>query len=102
MKPPNPNCPICSVAHGRLQFDPENATISNLVEDVLQSQLGYGEEVSISTEQGIIYDLDLEDNLPKKLSDLGITDGTFITVVDEEDKEPRVNLELIPIATAKK
>ncbi|PLB47534.1 putative ubiquitin-like activating enzyme [Aspergillus steynii IBT 23096] len=95
LKPPNPNCPVCSVAHGRLKFDPERATIGNLVEDILQSQLGYGEEVSISTEQGILYDLDLEDNLPKKLSDLGIKDDTFITVVDEEDTEPRVNLELI-------
>lgn len=54
--------------------------------------------MSISTEQGIIYDPDLEDNLPKKLSDMGIQDQSFITVVDEEDPEPRVNLELITTA----
>ena len=65
------------------------------MKDILEAQLGYGEEVSISTEQGILYDLDLEDNLPKKLSEMGIHNETFITVMDEEDQEPRVNLELI-------
>lgn len=57
-------------------------------------KLGYGEEVSLSNELGTFYDPDLEDNLPKKLVDLGVKDGSFITVVDEEDEEPRVNLEL--------
>lgn len=95
LKPPNPNCPVCSVAHGRLIFNPDSATVGNLVKDILEAQLGYGEEVSISTEQGILYDLDLEDNLPKKLSEMGIHNETFITVMDEEDQEPRVNLELI-------
>ncbi|KAI9039580.1 E1 ubiquitin-activating protein ubaB [Aspergillus affinis] len=95
LKPPNPNCPVCSVAHSKLIFDPDRATVGNLVKDILEAQLGYGEEVSISTEQGILYDLDLEDNLPKKLSEMGIHNETFITVVDEEDQEPRVNLELI-------
>lgn len=58
-------------------------------------QLGYGEEFSLSSDIGTIYDPDLEDNLPKKLSDLGVKNETFITVVDEEDEEPRVNLELV-------
>lgn len=75
-------------------MDPKRATLSNLVEDVLRSQLGYGEEFSISNELGTIYDPDLEDNLPKKLLDLGVKDESFLTVVDEDD-EPRVNLELI-------
>lgn len=79
---------------GRITMDPKRATLSNLVEDVLRSQLGYGEEFSISNELGTIYDPDLEDNLPKKLLDLGVKDESFLTVVDEDD-EPRVNLELI-------
>lgn len=64
---------------------------------MLRSQLGYGEELSISNEIGTIYDPDLDDNLPKKLEDLGVKYDSFLTVVDEDD-EPRVNLELVILA----
>lgn len=49
----------------------------------------------MSNEVGTFYDPDLEDNLPKKLVDLGVKDGSFITVVDEEEEDPKVNLELV-------
>lgn len=64
---------------------------------MLRSQLGYGEELSISNDLGTIYDPDLDDNLPKKLIDLGVKNDSFLTVVDEDD-EPRVNLELVILA----
>ncbi|OJJ44937.1 hypothetical protein ASPZODRAFT_160466 [Penicilliopsis zonata CBS 506.65] len=95
LKAPNPNCPVCSVAQGRVFIDPTRATLNDLVRDVLRLQLGYGEEFSLSNEIGTIYDPDLEDNLPKTLSELGVKDESFITVVDEEDENPRVNLELV-------
>ena len=101
LKPPNPNCPICSVANGKVIMDAELATVNNLVEDILRAQLGYGEEFSISSELGTFYDPDLEDNLPKKLCDLGVKNDSFITVVDEEDDQPRVNLELVVQAVEK-
>jgi ubiquitin-like 1-activating enzyme E1 B len=88
------NCPVCSVAQRKLFVDLEQATVNDLVEDVLRQQLGYGEEFSINTNVGTIYDPDLEDNLPKKLAALGVTNESFITIMDEEDEEPRVNLEL--------
>lgn len=95
LKPPNPDCPICSVAVGRVTIDPKRATINDLVDDVLRSQLGYGEEFSVNTELGTVYDPDLEDNLPKKLVDVGVRSESFLTVVDDTDDQPRVNLELI-------
>jgi ubiquitin-like 1-activating enzyme E1 B len=95
LKPPNPECPVCGVAQGKIYVDPDRATLNDLVEDVLRMQLGYGEEFSVSNEIGTIYDPDLDDNLPKKLSDLGIKHDSFITVVDEDDYSPRVNLELL-------
>jgi ubiquitin-like 1-activating enzyme E1 B len=101
LKPPNPNCPVCSVANGRMSIDAERATVNDLVEGILRAQLGYGEEFSLSNELGTFYDPDLEDNLPKKLSDLGVNNESFITVVDEEEDQPRVNLELI-VKTAEK
>ena len=66
-----------------------------MVEGVLRLKLGYGEEISVSNQIGTIYDPDLDDNLPKKLSDLGVEKDGFITVVDEDDETRRVNLELL-------
>ncbi|PGH17094.1 hypothetical protein AJ80_04967 [Polytolypa hystricis UAMH7299] len=95
LKPPHLDCPVCSVAQAKVFVDPEKATLNDLVEGVLRLKLGYGEEFSINTEVGTIYDPDLEDNLSKKLADLGIQNDSFLTVVDEDDESPHVNLELI-------
>mgnify|MGYP001336408965 CR=1 FL=1 len=97
LRPPNPYCPVCSVAQGRVFVDLEHATLNDLVENVLKGQLKYGEEFSVSAEQGVIYDPDLEDNLPKKLAEFGIKGESLITVIDEADEDTRVNLELLVI-----
>lgn len=76
-------------------MDSERATLNDLVEGILRLRLGYGEEISVSNEIGTIYDPDLDDNLPKKLAELGIKNDSFITVVDDDDDHPRVNLELL-------
>ena len=74
--------------------DPARATLNNLVEDVLKLQLGYGEEFSINCEAGTLYDPELDDNLSKAFSDLGIKAGSFLTIIDDEEENPRVNLSL--------
>lgn len=78
----------------QLIIDPKRATLRNLVEDVLKDQLRYGDELSVNNEVGILYDADLDENLSKKFSDLGIKADSFLTVIDEEDDNPRVNLSL--------
>ncbi|EFQ97018.1 SUMO-activating enzyme subunit uba-2 [Nannizzia gypsea CBS 118893] len=95
LKPPNPDCAVCAVAQRKIFINPEIATLNDLVEKVLRLELGYGEELSVSNQIGTIYDPDLEDNLSKKLSELGVEKDSFITVVDEEDENPRVNLEIL-------
>lgn len=72
----------------------DKATLNDLVKGVLRLKLGYGEEFSISSSSGIIYEPDLEDNLTRKLTDLGVIKDSFVTVIDEDDN-PRVNLELL-------
>lgn len=94
LEKPNPECAVCSVAMGRLHVDIEKATLKDLVQDILRTKLGYGEEVTVMSEAGLVYDPDLEDNLEKKLSDLGIADASFVLVKDEEDENPRVDLQL--------
>ncbi|EXJ84516.1 ubiquitin-like 1-activating enzyme E1 B [Capronia epimyces CBS 606.96] len=94
LEKPNPECPVCSVAMGRVHVDLEKATLNDLVQDVLRTRLGYGEELTVLTDAGIVYDPDLEDNLEKKLTDLDIEDASFILVKDEEDDNPRIDLRL--------
>ena len=74
--------------------DTARATLKDLVQDVLKVQLGYGDEFSINNEIGTLYDPELDDNLSKNFSDLGIKADSFLTVVDDDDNDPRVNLSL--------
>jgi ubiquitin-like 1-activating enzyme E1 B len=62
---------VCSVAQTRVLVDMSRATLNDLVEDFLRSELGYGEEFVVSNDIGPIYDVDETENLTKKLSDLG-------------------------------
>lgn len=94
LKAPNPNCNVCGVTSSALIVDPDRATLNDLVEDILKTQLGYGDEFSINNEVGTLYDPDLDDNLSKKFSDLGVKADSFLTVIDDDDENPRVNLSL--------
>lgn len=93
---PNPECVVCGNAMARLQLDSSRATLKDLVEEVLKKKLNYGEEISVLSEQGLIYDPDMDDNLEKKLTELGVKDGSFLTVKDDDegDQDPMVDLQL--------
>ncbi|RMZ91896.1 hypothetical protein DV736_g882, partial [Chaetothyriales sp. CBS 134916] len=94
---PNPYCVVCSAAMARVQIDADKATLKNLVEDVLKTKLSYGDEISILSDKGLIYDPDLEDNLDKTLAALGVGEGSTLTIQDEaddDDEESRVDLRL--------
>lgn len=93
---PNPRCPVCSPVYARLRVPKDSPqTVSQLVAE-LEKTAGYNrEEISISTSVGVIYDPDLEENLARPLSELGVTvsGNDFITVTDDRD-EPKVDLVL--------
>lgn len=92
LRPPNPSCPVCSVARSEMTVDTSRATLNDFVTGTLQHELGYGDEFSVSTGAGVLYDLDFDDNLSKPFNELGIEGGTLVTVVDQEDDNPRVDL----------
>lgn len=91
---PSFNCPVCSPYYAKLRI-PTGAshTLQELV-DELKRRFEY-EDFSITTDAGVIYDPDLEDNLEKPLEDLDIkiNSNGFITVRDDSD-QPRVDLVL--------
>ena len=95
VRPPNPSCSVCGVMSSRLVIDPARAILNDLVAGVLKSQLGYGAEFSVNNEVGTLYDPDLDDNLEKKFTELGVKSDSFLTVVDDDEENPRVNLSLI-------
>ncbi|OWP00707.1 hypothetical protein B2J93_1310 [Marssonina coronariae] len=94
MRGPNPDCPVCSVAQSRLLIDMSRATLSDLVEDFLRLELGYSEEIVVNHGADLLYDVEETDNLAKTLRELGIETGSFLTVIDEDEENPRVNLVL--------
>ncbi|KAK0274452.1 E1 ubiquitin-activating protein uba2 [Friedmanniomyces endolithicus] len=94
LAPPKEDCPVCSPVYAKLCLrngDCGEATLQELV-DLLKEKVGY-EEFAITTEAGIIYDPDLEDNLETPLKDYVTHGNGFITVSDEGD-EAKVNLVL--------
>jgi ubiquitin-like 1-activating enzyme E1 B len=89
---PDPRCPVCSPVYAKLRIPKDTKpTLGHLVDEI-SAKLKY-EEFRISTSIGVVYEPDLDDNLPRALSDLGVdlNSNSFITVTDDSD-EPRVDL----------
>ncbi|KAI7277434.1 putative ubiquitin-like activating enzyme [Hortaea werneckii] len=103
LMPPNPICPVCSPVYAKLLMsaaaDTTKATLHELVL-LLKEKTGF-EEFSLTTSAGVIYDPDLEDNLPKPLSEYvnEETGNEFLTVSDERDSEEggKVDVMLSPV-----
>ncbi|KAI1842777.1 hypothetical protein JX266_011098 [Neoarthrinium moseri] len=94
-RPQNPTCPICTSYYTGVYADLARATLNDLVEDFIKAHLGYGDrEFSITSDRGLLYDPDEIDQLPKKLTDLGLQHGGFLTIVDESDEDVFVNVVL--------
>ena len=67
--------------------------LQDLVEDFVRLELGFGDkEFALSNEIGPLYDPEETENLSKKLSELGIKEDSVLTVIDEDDEDPFVNV----------
>jgi len=92
LRPPQPDCAVCGVARATVLVDPARATLGNLVDDVLRKQLGYGEEFSVLTKAGVIYEPDYTDSVTKKFAEIDLHGDNFMTIQDDDEDTPRVNL----------
>ena len=91
---PRKECPVCSPVYAKLSIKEGSSPTMQALVDLLKSSLGY-EDMSMVFNEQIIYDPDLEENLEKPLTELGI-DGksiSFLTVQDDAD-EAKVDLVL--------
>ncbi|KAI3341480.1 hypothetical protein F4824DRAFT_314727 [Ustulina deusta] len=92
---PNPDCPICSNYQTSVCVDLSRATLNDLVEDFVKLQLGFGDrDFAVNSDAGLLYDPDETDNLEKLLSELGIDQNSFVTIVDEEEDDAFINVVL--------
>ncbi|KAJ8116248.1 hypothetical protein OPT61_g2275 [Boeremia exigua] len=91
---PNPECATCSVTHITLTVDIDRAKLDDLVNDVLKTQLGYGEEFSITKDGDLLYDADEDAHLEKSFSELGLVTDSSVTVIDDADEDRKVNVQL--------
>lgn len=92
LRPPNPHCATCGVAYATLVVDTKRAKLSDLVDDVLKGQLGYGEDFSVKRDNDLLYDVDEDVHLNKAFEELGLRADTFITVFDEADEDAKVDV----------
>lgn len=89
---PNPRCPVCSPVYARVRIPKDTVpTLQDLVDEV-KTKLNY-EDFQVGTSIGVVYEPDLDDNLPRPLTELGVDlkSNSFITITDDSD-EPRVDL----------
>ncbi|KAK6539781.1 E1 ubiquitin-activating protein uba2 [Orbilia ellipsospora] len=91
LSPPNSLCHVCGVIRVDFECDISKIKLGELIEIVLRGVFQYG-SVSLIHEK-LIYDEDYDDNLEIPLAQLGIQDGSFLTVRDESDEsQARINL----------
>jgi ubiquitin-like 1-activating enzyme E1 B len=95
---PNPRCGVCRDTYVTLRCDPTCSILGKVVRGIL----GVGEEdeeatqnVSVYEEKRILTDPDWEDNYERTLESLNVTQGKFLSIVDEDGE-----LETITIAIA--
>lgn len=96
---PNPECPVCSVFQVSVVADLSRATLEDLVGFVKQG-LGFGDKefsvhAQVGNDQNMLYDVDETDNLPKKMSDLGVAAESVLTIMDDDDEDGLVNVAIL-------
>ncbi|CVK87898.1 related to ubiquitin-activating enzyme homolog UBA2 [Fusarium proliferatum] len=93
---PNPECPVCSVYFTSIVADLSRATLKDLIDDIVLSKLGFeGKEFVVNNDIGTLvecFEDGDDENLPKKLTDLGIKKDSFLTVIDQDDEDTLVNV----------
>jgi ubiquitin-like 1-activating enzyme E1 B len=60
----------------------------------LKPKLGYTSEFSVRSDSGLLYDPDFDENLSKKFSELNVQADSVLTIIDEVDDDPHVDLSL--------
>jgi ubiquitin-like 1-activating enzyme E1 B len=82
---PNPYCSICKVVYVPLAIS-SNLTLGEFVSKLVIKELGWDGQVTVQEGARILWESeDFEDNGGKKMSELGLTEGCFVNVLDDDE-----------------
>ncbi|SCZ96750.1 BZ3500_MvSof-1268-A1-R1_Chr4-1g06683 [Microbotryum saponariae] len=86
---PNEHCSICRTVYVPIHAK-ASATLGEFVTQLVEKELGWKGFVSIAQGSRVLYEReDFEDNEDKTLVELGVGEGSFLTVMeDEEEPQP--------------
>lgn len=88
LAPPNPHCSVCRVVYLPIKLK-EEITLGEFVRQVVVKEVGFDDHVTVSLGSKVLWETeDFEDNEEKTMKELGFTEGTFATVVDDDDHYP--------------
>ena len=98
---PNPKCGVCQDVYIPIEVASlESVTLEQVVDRVAKEALGLEEEdLVVYNGSKILADPDFDDNLGKSLAEMGLEQGSMLTVTDEDQKLQAVNI-LISVADA--
>ncbi|PVU85275.1 hypothetical protein BB560_007085 [Smittium megazygosporum] len=84
---PNPNCPICQAQYLSISSNYSKSTLQDLIKQIsdCKSYFPTDFEYSLLENDRILYDPDFDDNLPSTLESLGITSGSILTLLPEDE-----------------
>ncbi|SCV74448.1 BQ2448_8087 [Microbotryum intermedium] len=86
---PNDQCSICRTVYVPVQAQ-ASSTLGQFVQDVVEKEVGWKGFILIAQGSRVLYERDdFEDNEDTTLIELGVGEGTFLTVMeDEEEPQP--------------
>jgi ubiquitin-like 1-activating enzyme E1 B len=98
---PNPACSVCRDTYAELRCDPARVTLGEVISGVLGQGDGEGtgpRDVSVYEDKRVLSDPDWDDNHERTLESLGVTQGKFLTIVDEDDELATLALAISPLS----
>ena len=93
MPKPNPACGVCAENYGLLRLPSLEITLADVVNKIIKTSkdeggLGFEDddaEIAIYDGSRLLADPDFDDNLESSLGQLGLKDGSILSVADEGD-----------------
>lgn len=82
---PNPYCSICRIVYIPLAIAP-SLTLGEFVDLLVQNELGWKGQVTVQEGARIVWESeDFEDNGEKTMVALGLGEGSFVSVLDDDE-----------------
>lgn len=83
---PNGQCSICRAVYLAIKFKEDSYTLGELVQDVVVGKVGFDGHVIVREGSRVLFETeDFEDNAGKTMKELGLTEGIFLTVLDDDE-----------------